>query len=306
MKKILLLAATILSVALFASCTGGNNTGGNITVNPGTVNFTATGGTEYVTVTGSDWTVTSNNPGWITAVKEGNSVKVTVGAATEARAGSVTVASSTDSKVVNVVQAAPTATANTLYELDNSDIDALVAHFNANLTTIDVDGDGQIWRVANFQSGATGIMSASWDNNTALTPDNWLLLPGKQIVSGGKFTMTITAPDPDGYHKEYFEVRILDQPIASGNYSTTELLFSYRLTYGDFQPYYVDVDIPAKYNGKTAYIAIRHCDTTDEYYIVVQAMKLTHNGPAGAPMLAPETGKNTLDYTDYLFKSSRR
>ena len=305
MKKILFLAAAVLSVALFNSCTGGNNSGGNISVNPGTVNFTAAGGSEYVTVTGNDWTVTSNNPGWITAVKEGNSVKVTVGAATAARTGSVTVASSTDSKVVNVVQAAPTTA--TLYELDNSNIDALVAHFNANLTTLDVDGDGNVWRVANFQSGATGIMSASWDNNTALTPDNWLLLPGKQIASGGKFTMTITAPDPDGYHKEYFEVRILDQPITSGNYSTAELLFGYRLTYGDFQPYYVDVDIPASYNGKTAYIAIRHYDTTDEYYIVVQAMKLTHNGPAGAPMLAPEAGDNaSMEYTDYLFSSSRK
>ena len=106
MKKVLLLAATILSVALFTACESSGNPSGNITVNPGTLNFTAAGGSEYAAVTGSDWTVTSNNPSWITAVKEGNSVKVTVGAATQNRTGSVTVASSTDSKVINVVQTA--------------------------------------------------------------------------------------------------------------------------------------------------------------------------------------------------------
>ena len=141
MRKILLFAATILSVALFASCTGGGDTSGNISVNPGTINFTAAGGSDYVTVTGDDWTVTSNNPGWITAVKEGNSVKVTVGAATEARTGSVTVASSTDSKVVNVVQAAPSGGGDVIFDDFEGHTDfAINSPGTVGWSYIDVDG----------------------------------------------------------------------------------------------------------------------------------------------------------------------
>ncbi len=141
MKKILLLAATILSVALFASCEGSGTPGGSISVNPGTLNFTADGGSDYVTVSGSDWTVTSNNPSWITAVKEGNSVKVTVGAATEARTGSVTVASSTDSKVVNVVQAAPSGGGDVIFDDFESHTDfAINSPGTVGWSYIDVDG----------------------------------------------------------------------------------------------------------------------------------------------------------------------
>lgn len=152
MKKILLLAATLFSVALFSSCEGGGNPSGNITVNPGTVNFLAGGGTEYVTVSGSDWTATSNNPNWITAVKEGNSVKITVGAATAARTGSITVASSSDSKVVNVVQAAPS----------GASIDDLVGSWTVSGYFLASDGQGG----TNVYSNEHTVTITKVDNTT--------------------------------------------------------------------------------------------------------------------------------------------
>lgn len=97
------LAITLACVfAIGMTACEGTGGGGGLNVNPGTLEFPWAGGSEYVTVTGSDWTVTAS--AGITVVKEGNSVKVTVAAATANKNGTVTVSNSSDSKTINIKQ----------------------------------------------------------------------------------------------------------------------------------------------------------------------------------------------------------
>lgn len=93
--------ACVFAVGMTA-CEGGGGGGGSLNVNPGTLEFAWAGGSEYVTVTGNDWTVTAS--AGITAVKEGNSVKVTVGATAANKNGTVTISNGSDSKTVTVKQ----------------------------------------------------------------------------------------------------------------------------------------------------------------------------------------------------------
>ena len=92
--------ACVFAIGMTA-CEGGTG-GGGLTVNPGTLEFAWAGGSEYVTVSGSDWTVTAS--AGITAVKEGNSVKVTVAASTANKNGTVTISNGSDTKTVTVNQ----------------------------------------------------------------------------------------------------------------------------------------------------------------------------------------------------------
>ena len=159
-------------------------------------------------------------------------------------------------------------------------------------TTIDADGDGYTWIIGAAPSinthddGSYSVYSQSYASN-ALTPDNYLVSP--KIKLDGKISFYACAQDGD-WPEEHFAVAVstagntdaadftnvqewtmtaapsVDQPANSRG-----MFRSPKKTPGNWYLYTVDL---SSYEGAEGYVAIRHFDCTDMFYIVVDDITL--------------------------------
>ncbi|MDR1681272.1 MAG: hypothetical protein LBS12_05770 [Prevotellaceae bacterium] len=162
----------------------------------------------------------------------------------------------------------------------------------AYTTFVDADGDGYNWGLYYMNEARTefSFLSFSYDNPTAtpLTPENYLLLPGKYIGTNAKFTFTVKGLDSN-WAKEKFKVIILTLDQVSGITTIADLipilrsatvLHTHTLTNED--PYTQTLNIPSSYNGLPIFMGIAHFDCTDQFALQVTQVKLEHT-PSGAP-----------------------
>ena len=81
---------------------------------------------------------------------------------------------------------------------------------------IDYDGDGYVWgsTTSSLVNGSCAY-SESYSNDTysALTPDNWLVIPN--VTLGGTLTLYALGLDSQGYHQENFGVFVATQSYAA-------------------------------------------------------------------------------------------
>jgi len=134
-------------------------------------------------------------------------------------------------------------------------------------TIIDADGDGYNWDCAtpnglfHTHSGTGCIASASYDNATytALTPDNWLISPQYTVSAGDTVSFWYRGQDAS-YCSETFGVY-----ISTTGTATTDFTSLYQ---GTADSVYQRVAISlASYVGQNVYIAIRHYNVTDMYWL---------------------------------------
>jgi len=155
----------------------------------------------------------------------------------------------------------------------NAEADSVGAWSLIGFTTIDKDGDGEDWYFGYYDKDSTQgcYLSQSW-NQGALTPENYLLLPGI-LLDGfdGGITIDLVAMDPD-YYAEKFKVVISDSPITSENCQSAEVL--YENTLPDAEVLEFSVDIPDSFNGKTVYIGLAHYDCSDNYALALTGFKV--------------------------------
>ncbi len=154
----------------------------------------------------------------------------------------------------------------------------------AGFTFVDADNDSNNWQVYDFGTTGNGhngstmvITSASYINNVgALTPDNWMMLPAFDIPSGvTEFTLTWWEKGQDAsYAAEYYSVYISVTGNTVTDFGTTAVLTS--TTTGTWTKKTVDL---SSYAGQTIYIAFRHHNVTDMYYLDIDDMRV------GAPEL---------------------
>ena len=160
-----------------------------------------------------------------------------------------------------------------------------------NWTTIDADGDGNNWMVttdliSSFESGHSGtnaLSSQSYASGTgALTPDNWLVSP--QVTLGGTFTMWACAQDAS-WPAEHFGIFV--STTSNTNTSSFTMLNEWTLVakggaksgdgprgsrgMGDWYQFTVDL---SAFAGQTGYIAVRHFNCTDFFYLNVDDFTL--------------------------------
>ena len=162
-------------------------------------------------------------------------------------------------------------------------------------TTIDADGDGYTWELGSVamagylipsHDGEDCATSKSYDGDAgALTPDNYLVSP--QIELGGSISFWACAQDPD-YAAEHFGVavsttgntdaadfRTIEEwtmtakagRAITGNYLTRNR----GNREGTWYEYTVDL---SEYAGLTGYVAIRHFDCTDMFYLNVDGITI--------------------------------
>lgn len=136
-------------------------------------------------------------------------------------------------------------------------------------TTIDSDGDGNGWvasnTVGNFNchSGSVCMISASYDGNSgALTPDNWLVTP--QIELDGTLKIWLRGQDAS-YAAEHFAVYISTTGSTVDDFTKGgAVLIPEAEVTASYVEYTADL---SAYAGQQGYIAIRHFNCTDMFYL---------------------------------------
>ncbi len=128
-------------------------------------------------------------------------------------------------------------------------------------TTIDNDGDGYNWHhysnnVYNYAHSGTHLMgSASWQEGTALTPDNWLVTPLLQLQGTMKVWLSANS---SAYQDEHFAIYLSTTGNNVSDFTT--VLVPETVTSSEYVCYTADL---SAYAGQQGYIAIRHFNCTD-------------------------------------------
>lgn len=152
----------------------------------------------------------------------------------------------------------------------------------ANWTIIDGDYDGISWRydpVFTFHGGSRAISSDSYVNGYgALTPDNFLITPALAIPANSTANINywICAQD-EGYAFEHYAVVLSTTGISPSDFTTTlfEETFQDKANKGPGIWHERNVTIPATYAGQTVFIAFRHYNSTNNYAITLDDVKIT-------------------------------
>ena len=189
-------------------------------------------------------------------------------------------------------------------------------------TTIDADGDGYDWMLASSTMG-TGygyngstdcVLSQSYNNNAgALNPDNYLVSP--QMTLGGSISFWACAQD-NAWASEHFGVAVsTTNNISASAFTTiqewtmtakgmgapTDHTRSGNRAQGNWYQYTVDL---SAYTGQTGYVAIRHFNCTDMFYIDVDDITVGSNGSGGGNDSGAISDLTVIPGTYYLVASS--
>lgn len=139
-------------------------------------------------------------------------------------------------------------------------------------TQIDADGDGQGWFLYSLEGtayeGMNSAASASWTNGTALTPDNYLVSPQLTIGSNEELTFYVAAQDTL-YAEETYGVFVSTTGNTDPADFTDELISEFTPTQWTLKT----IDMSA-YAGQDVYIAFRHYNTTDQFYMKIDDITL--------------------------------
>ena len=185
--------------------------------------------------------------------------------------------------------------------------------------TIDADGDGYTWYIGDPTDGhvfagynsSQCASSASYINSIGvLTPDNYLVTP--QLNLGGTFTFWAAAQDAY-YAAEYFGVAVstgsqtdpADFTMVQEWTMTSKGVSGPKpTTRGDNRDpgnwYYYEVDL-SDYAGQTGYVAIRHFNCTDMFFLLVDNVEYFETGGPEWTMVTDIVGSDYYDNYYNLF-----
>lgn len=157
-------------------------------------------------------------------------------------------------------------------------------------TVLDSDNDGNNWSDG-LMEGENGVaFSASFDNSVgALTPDNWLITP--QVTLGGVLRFKVGDVGYTENYSVYVSTNGLNDfvPIRE-NATTMEGLIDQV------------IDLSA-YAGHQGYIAFRHHNITDAYYLIIDDVRIGQSSDVEWTTLegvtSPTTITGLLPETDY-------
>ena len=171
-------------------------------------------------------------------------------------------------------------------------------------TFIDADNDGNGWSIhindgqgSNFNcnSGNGCIFSASWLNSTVLTPDNWMILPAFTLpTDASEFNLSWFArgQDPD-YANEHYSVYVCTTGNTPADFRATTAVYDGTST-DSYVKHTVDL---SSYGGQTIYVAFRHWNSTDVFYLNIDDIRVggaelpsvTVGGPTSIEVNTPAT-----------------
>ncbi len=161
-------------------------------------------------------------------------------------------------------------------------------------TLIDNDGDGYNWRSstgvlseASGHSGTGFAFSQSYDNTAGpLTPDNWLV-SSAITLEGTNSSLSFWVCGQDSvYAAEHYAVYVSTTTPTIAAFGTTPLFeetIGQTSSRGQSPWVQHTVDLSA-YDGQTIYIAFRHFNVTDQYFLNLDDIEVTTS--VSSPILA--------------------
>ena len=166
-----------------------------------------------------------------------------------------------------------------------------------NWTLIDADGDGHNWHYNTTfggHNGSTGfVFSESYSSTLGvLTPDNYLVSP--QVSLGGVVQFWACAQDAN-WAAEHFGVAVSTTGNTDPADFTTiqEWTMTAKAQQGNWYQYTADL---SAYAGQTGYVAIRHFNCTDMFYLDVDDITIGTYVEEGDWVEMTVTG-NSVDIT---------
>ena len=168
-------------------------------------------------------------------------------------------------------------------------------------TAIDNDGDGHNWMLSSLMgqiechSGNGSLVSASSEDEP-ITPDNWLVSPPLEL--GGSVSLWARGLDPE-YFAEHFAIYVSTNSNSIDDFTQISEEF---IVGSEYVQYSVDL---SAYSGM-GFIAIRHFNCTDMYYldidditIVSSAFSMKHQeGKACSFSATPSEGQEFFNWTE--------
>ena len=149
-------------------------------------------------------------------------------------------------------------------------------------TTVDADHDGYAWMNNTDYAAAAGYapftshsgidckMSASFINGIgALNPDNWLISPAIHVDNNAQMSYWLKGQEPD-YCAEHYSVYVATGNTIADFLATTPVASG--VTTNDFVDTVVDL---SAYAGQNIYVAFRHHDVTDMYWLLLDDFSVT-------------------------------
>ena len=136
-------------------------------------------------------------------------------------------------------------------------------------TFVDADGDGNNWYwYSNYAyEGTHNLRSDSYYNSSALTPDNWAISPAFSLVGTDSAQLSVWSRD-----SSYDDIIAL-YAGTSMNVDDMTMISDYISPTSTYQQYTADL---SDFAGEpTVYIAVRHFECSDEYYVYVDYVEVT-------------------------------
>ena len=146
-----------------------------------------------------------------------------------------------------------------------------------NCTVIDADGDGHNWMLSPIgegygHNGSDGVLlSYSYNNGTqtALSPNNFLVLPQIAITNNNKVLTFFACALDESYPADHFGVAV--STTSNSTPSSFAMQQEWTMTAGGWHQYSVDL---SSYVGQNVFIAIRHFNSTDNFCLCVDDIVL--------------------------------
>lgn len=150
-------------------------------------------------------------------------------------------------------------------------------------TFFDADGDGygwdlDYWNGSNYHHNGTGVAgSASFINQVGvLTPDNWMITPQIQVPAEGATLNWYVGGVDASYFSEHYTVLVSTTGTATSDF--TNMVFDGNVANVNFTLKSLDI---SAFAGQNIYIAFRHCNSTDVYWMLVDDIEVIPGQHAG-------------------------
>ena len=184
-----------------------------------------------------------------------------------------------------------------------------------NWTFVDGDGDGNNWTLDYLRdqgaghNGSNGMLaSASWSPSTgmALTPNNWVFSEAITLPNESGLTLNWWDKGQDAsYAEEHYAVYICTEATVASASATTPVWEGNST--GDWRNLTASLDA---YAGQTIYIAFRHYNVSDMFYLDIDDIGIA-SGSTAKGLTTPKGGAKAQwaqignPFTTYDFRDSQ-
>ena len=162
---------------------------------------------------------------------------------------------------------------------------------------LDQDGDGRNWTWTTdyaYNDSTHSIMSGSYINGSACSPDNWAVLPAVELPADAEVYLTYYVKGQSMSYPETYTIMIgLEEDLSDMSPACGDLSTSTEST--DWEERTLSL---TEYNGNTVYIAFRNYGTYDQWKMYIDDVMITAETGSPEPIEPPDVAGAILFTND--------